>query len=257
MKGEGILKVCRFLYQGETLYGEIEGDKLFCLDRSYLEDMVQRTGKILPIDEVKLLTPVEPTKIICVGLNYAKHIEELGHSLHEDPVIFLKPLTTLIGPEDEILLPQMSNQVEYEGELVVVIGKPLKNASEDQVRDSIFGYTCGNDVTARDLQKKDGQWTRSKGFDTFCPIGPWIVTDLDSSQLDIHTILNGVTKQSSNTKYLINPVTKLISYISQIMTLNPGDIIMTGTPEGVGPMKSGDEVTIHVEGIGQLNNHVR
>lgn len=257
MKGEGVLKVCRFLYQGETLYGEIEGDKLFCLDRSYLEDKVQRTGKILPMDEVKLLTPVEPTKIICVGLNYAKHIEELGHSLHEDPVIFLKPLTTLIGPEDEILLPKMSNQVEYEGELVVVIGKPLKNASEDQVRDSIFGYTCGNDVTARDLQKKDGQWTRSKGFDTFCPIGPWIVTDLDSSHLDIRTILNGDTKQSSNTKYLINPVTKLIRYISQIMTLNPGDIIMTGTPEGVGPMKSGDEVTIRVEGIGQLNNRVR
>jgi len=208
------------------------------------------------LGEVRLLAPVQPSKIVCIGLNYAKHIEELGHTLHEDPVIFLKPLTTLIGPEDEILLPKMSQQVEYEAELVVVIGKTLKDVPEDQVLDSIFGYTCGNDVTARDLQRKDGQWTRSKGFDTFCPIGPYIVPDLNPSNLGIRSILNGEIKQSSNTEYFLHSVPKLVSYISQIMTLTPGDVIMTGTPEGVGPMKSGDEIIIQIEGIGELHNKV-
>ena len=210
----------------------------------------------MKLGEVRLLAPVQPSKIVCIGLNYAKHIEELGHTLHEDPVIFLKPLTTLIGPEDEILLPKMSQQVEYEAELVVVIGKTLKDVPEDQVLDSIFGYTCGNDVTARDLQRKDGQWTRSKGFDTFCPIGPYIVPDLNPSNLGIRSILNGEIKQSSNTEYFLHSVPKLVSYISQIMTLTPGDVIMTGTPEGVGPMKSGDEIIIQIEGIGELHNKV-
>lgn len=251
------MKYARFQYQSKACYGEIEGEKIFLLDQSFHEASCQRTGVMVNLSEVKLLTPVQPSKIICVGLNYSKHIEEMGDTLHEEPVIFLKPLTTLIGPEDEVVIPQMSDRVEYEAELVVVIGKTMKDVAEDQVFDSIFGYTCGNDVTARDLQQKDGQWTRSKGFDTFCPMGPWIVTDLDSSELDIRSILNGETKQSSNTKYFIYSVAKLISYISQIMTLNPGDVIMTGTPEGVGPMKSGDEIVIEVEGIGQLSNTIR
>lgn len=251
------MKIVRFQYQGNVCYGEIEGEKIFLLNHTYLDENYKRTGVIVNLSEVKLLTPVEPSKIICIGLNYAKHIEELGHTLHDDPVLFLKPLTALIGPEDEVLLPKMSERVEYEAELVVVIGKAMKDVPEDKVFDSIFGYTCGNDVTARDLQRKDGQWTRSKGFDTFCPIGPWIVTDLDPGQLEIRSILNGEIKQSSSTKYFINTVPKLVSFISQVMTLNPGDIIMTGTPEGVGPMQSGDEIVIQVEGIGELRNTVR
>ncbi|KGK88970.1 hypothetical protein DP73_11785 [Desulfosporosinus sp. HMP52] len=250
------MKVIRFEYQDKTGYGELEGEKIFLLDRSYLEENCKRTGEMVNLNEVKLLTPVQPSKIICVGLNYSKHIEEMGDILHEEPVIFLKPLTSLIGPEDEVIIPKMSNRVEYEAELVVVVGKTLKDKAEDQVLDSIFGYTCGNDVTARDLQQKDGQWTRGKGFDTFCPIGPWIVTDLDVSELGIRSVLNGETKQSSNTKYFIHSVAKLISYISQVMTINPGDVIMTGTPEGVGPMKSGDKIVIEVEGIGQLRNKI-
>lgn len=250
------MKVVRFEYQGKASYGELEGEKIFLLDRSYFEENFKLTGDIVNLNDVKLLTPVQPSKIICVGLNYSKHIEEMGDILHEEPVLFLKPLTSLIGPEDEVIIPKMSNRVEYEAELVAVVGKTMKDVTEDQVLDSIFGYTCGNDVTARDLQKKDGQWTRGKGFDTFCPIGPWIVTDLDVSELDIRSVLNGETKQSSNTKYFIHSVAKLVSFISQVMTLNPGDVIMTGTPEGVGPMKSGDEIVIEVDGIGQLRNKI-
>lgn len=251
------MKFIRFLHRKDVYFGELEGENVYILDRSYLDEDCKRTEVSVKLNEVRLLAPVQPTKIICIGLNYAKHIEELGYILHEDPVIFLKPLTTLIGPEDEIILPKMSQHVEYEAELVVVIGKTLKDAPEAVVLDSIFGYTCGNDVTARDLQRKDGQWTRSKGFDTFCPIGPYIVTDLDSSNLRIRSVLNGVVKQSSNTENFINSIPKLVSYISQIMTLNPGDVIMTGTPEGVGPMKSGDEISIQIEGIGELHNTVR
>jgi 2-keto-4-pentenoate hydratase/2-oxohepta-3-ene-1,7-dioic acid hydratase in catechol pathway len=250
------MKYIRFSHHEKVYFGELEGETVFVLDQSFFEPGFQRTDVQYNLNEVKLLTPVQPSKILCIGLNYAKHIVELGHDHHEDPVIFLKPLTTLIGPEEEIVIPSMSKQVEYEGELVVVIGKTLKNVPEAQVFDSIFGYTCGNDVTARDLQRKDGQWTRSKGFDTFCPMGPWIVTDLDPSKLEIRAILNGEVKQSSNTEYLIHTIPKLVSYISQIMTLYPGDVIMTGTPEGVGPMNAGDEISIQIEGIGGLRNIV-
>lgn len=251
------MKYIRFKYEDKVCFGLLEGDKINILDRSYFENGWQKTGQAISIENVRLLAPVEPSKIVCIGLNYAKHIEELGHAFHEDPVIFLKPTTTLIGPEEEILIPAMSQQVEYEAELVVVVGKTAKNISETEAEDYIFGYTCGNDVTARDLQKKDGQWTRSKGFDTFCPIGPWIVSGLEPENLSIRSLLNGEVRQSSNTQNLINSVPKLVSYISQIMTLNPGDLIMTGTPEGVGPMKSGDVISVHIEGIGELRNRVR
>jgi 2-keto-4-pentenoate hydratase/2-oxohepta-3-ene-1,7-dioic acid hydratase in catechol pathway len=250
------VELVRFLHQEKVLFGEVKDETIFVLDRSYFDEGCKRTGASIKLDEVKLLTPVQPSKIICIGLNYAKHIEELGHTLYEDPVIFLKPLTTLIGPGDKIVYPKMSQQVEYEAELVVVIGKTLKDVAEDQVYDSIFGYTCGNDVTARDLQHKDGQWTRSKGFDTFCSIGPKIVTDLNPAEVGIRSLLNGEIKQSSNTHYFIHSIPKLVSYISQVMTLNPGDVIMTGTPEGVGPMKVGDQIVIQIEGIGELRNIV-
>ncbi|HHY28743.1 MAG TPA: fumarylacetoacetate hydrolase family protein [Desulfitobacterium dehalogenans] len=247
----------RFLYEDKICFGQLQGESIEVLDRSYLEQGCRKTGQILQAERVRLLSPVEPTKIVCIGLNYAKHIEELGHTLHDDPVIFLKPVTSLVGPEDEIILPPMSQQVEYEAELVVVMGKTAKDITEDQAEDYIFGFTCGNDVTARDLQKKDGQWTRSKSFDTFCPIGPWVVTDLDHRDVKISSVLNGEVKQSAGTSSLINSVPKLVSYISQIMTLNPGDLIMTGTPEGVGPMKAGDVIDVEIEGIGRLRNLVR
>ncbi|MEL1135825.1 fumarylacetoacetate hydrolase family protein [Desulfitobacterium sp. THU1] len=250
------MKYIRFSHERDTFYGQVEGETIHVLDRSYLEEGCQRTGQIIPLAGVRLLAPVEPSKIVCIGLNYAKHIVELGHTRHDEPVIFLKPSTALIGPEDVIDHPAMSQQVEYEAELVVVMGKTAKNISVAQAQDYIFGYTCGNDVTARDLQKKDGQWTRCKGFDTFCPIGPWIVPDLEHNNLNIRSLLNGDVKQSSNTRNLLNSVPELISYISQIMTLNPGDLIMTGTPEGVGPMKAGDVITIEIEGIGKLENKV-
>lgn len=250
------MKYIRFLHEDKISFGQLEGDIIYLLDRSYLERDCKKTGQVLEVEKVRLLAPVEPSKIVCVGLNYAKHIEELGHTFHDDPVIFLKPSTSLIGPADKIFLPSMSQQVEYEAELVVVIGKTAKNIPEDQVEDYIFGFTCGNDVTARDLQKKDGQWTRSKGFDTFCPIGPWIVSHLDHRNLAIRSLLNEEVRQSSNTNNFIKSVPKLISYISQVMTLNAGDLIMTGTPEGVGPMRAGDVVTIEIEGIGQLHNSV-
>lgn len=252
-----MMKYIRFLHEGSINYGKLDKEEIIVLDRSYLEEGCQPNGELLRLEEVKILAPVQPSKVVCIGLNYSKHIEEMGDTRHEDPIIFIKPATTVIGPEDEIISPAMSQQVEHEAELAVIIGKTMKDVPEEKVNEFIFGYTCGNDVTARDLQRKDGQWTRSKGFDTFCPLGPWVVTDLDTSHLEVRALLNGEVKQTSNTQYFLNPVAKLVSFISQVMTLLPGDVIMTGTPEGVSPMKSGDEIVIQVEGIGELRNSMR
>lgn len=251
------MKYIRFIHEGAIRFGTLDGEKITVLDRSFLEKKNLPTGQILTFKDVQLLAPVHPSKVVCIGLNYAKHIAEFGGSKPEDPIIFIKPNTSVIGPEAEIIAPAMSQQVDHEAELAVVIGKTAKDISEDKAFDYIFGYTCGNDVTARDLQRKDGQWTRGKGFDTFCPLGPWIVTDLDPNHLDVRAILNGKVKQSSNTQYFLNPITKLVSFISQVMTLLPGDVILTGTPEGVSPMKSGDEIVVQVEGIGELRNRIR
>jgi len=238
----------------EIRYGVLEGEQVRLLDRSFLDSNSKPTNACIPLDTVTLLAPVEPSKVICVGLNYALHIKEMNHSLPEDPVIFLKAPTCIIGPEAEIIYPKISQQVDYEAELAVVIGDTIKDVTEEEAAQAIFGYTCANDVTARDLQKKDGQWTRGKSFDTFCPIGPWVVTDLDPSRLEIQLLLNGEVKQSSNTRFFITSVPKLVSYISQVMTLKPGDIVLTGTPEGVGPMQSGDEVVVRIQAIGELHN---
>ena len=238
----------------EIRYGVLEGEQVRLLDRSFLDSNSKPTNACIPLDTVTLLAPVEPSKVICVGLNYALHIQEMNHSLPEDPVIFLKAPTCIIGPEAEIIYPKISQQVDYEAELAVVIGDTIKDVTEEEAAQAIFGYTCANDVTARDLQKKDGQWTRGKSFDTFCPIGPWVVTDLDPSRLEIQLLLNGEVKQSSNTRFFITSVPKLVSYISQVMTLKPGDIVLTGTPEGVGPMQSGDEVVVRIQAIGELHN---
>lgn len=251
------MKYVRFLNKDNNLnYGIMTGEMIQLLDGSFLDPLSKPTQTLVPGPEVTLLAPVEPGKVVCVGLNYALHAQELEHSLPADPVIFMKPQTSIIGPDAEIIYPKISQQVDYEAELAVVIGKTIKDVSEEEALGTVFGYTCANDVTARDLQKKDGQWTRSKSFDTFCPLGPWVVTDIDPGQLDVECLLNGEVKQASNTRYLIHSVPKLISFISQVMTLNPGDVILTGTPEGVGPMQPGDEVVVRIPMIGELRNTV-
>lgn len=212
-----------------------------------------KTGKEISIK--KILPPVMPSKVVCVGLNYRDHAKELGFDLPEEPLIFLKPSTSVIGHLDNILYPVQSERVDYEAELAVVISRPCSKVNPEEAASYILGYTCLNDVTARDLQIKDGQWTRAKSFDTFCPIGPYIETEIcDPDNLDIKLFLNGETRQASNTSNLIFPVNELISRISHIMTLNEGDIIATGTPSGIGPMNRGDRVCVEIEGIGVLEN---
>jgi 2-keto-4-pentenoate hydratase/2-oxohepta-3-ene-1,7-dioic acid hydratase in catechol pathway len=193
---------------------------------------------------------------VAVGLNYRDHAHELGHAVPEEPVIFLKPATTIIGPGESVIYPAASSRVDYEAELGVVVKDRTRNISPEEAPDHILGYTCANDVTARDLQKKDGQWTRAKSFDTFCPVGPWIETDLDPGDLLIQSYLNGERRQSSRTSQLIFNVHELVCFISGIMTLEPGDLIITGTPAGIGPMKPGDEIEVRIEGIGSLKNRI-
>lgn len=212
---------------------------------------------LLPLEEVKLLAPVMPSKVVCVGRNYREHAAELGNKMPDEPLLFLKAPSAVIGPEDGIELPQASQQVEHEGELGVVIGRLARKLSaNDNPLDYVFGYTCVNDVTARDLQRKDVQFTRGKSFDTFCPAGPWIETELDPANVTVTTRLNGEIKQQGNTADMAFPVAFLIRYISEIMTLYPGDLIATGTPAGVSKMKAGDMVEVEVPGIGVLRNQV-
>lgn len=215
------------------------------------------TGNEIPVSKVKLLAPVYPSKIVAVGLNYRKHAEELHQTVPHEPILFMKPSSSVIGYGDSILYPKMSHQVDYEAELAVVIKKKAKNVSKEKVSDYILGYTCFNDVTARDLQKKDGQWTRAKSFDTFSSFGPWIVSDLDSSDLRIESYLNGVQKQDGRTSDMIFDVPFLVSFISQVMTLEAGDLITTGTPPGIGPMNIGDAIEVRIEKIGTLKNCIK
>ena len=208
------------------------------------------------MEDVELLAPCCPSKIVCVGLNYVEHAKELKMKLPEEPILFLKPPSAVIGPGTEIIVPKSSERVDYEGELGVVIGKRCKAIAADEAKKHILGYTCFNDVTARDLQQKDGQWTRAKSFDTFAPFGPWIAS-IDPSDADINTRVNGQIRQSSNTADLIFGVPSLIEFISNVMTLEPGDVIATGTPPGVGRLEKGDVVEVEIEGIGVLKNRVK
>lgn len=209
-----------------------------------------------PLEKVRLLAPIQPGKIICVGLNYSAHAQESDSPVPELPLIFLKPPSTVIGPGDLIRLPPQSEQVDHEAELTVVIGKRGRWIPAEKALQYVFGYTVGNDVTARDLQHRDGQWTRSKGFDTFCPIGPWIETDFDPSDALVSCYVNKEMRQMASTRDMIFNVRQLIAFISSIMTLEPGDLIMTGTPSGVGRLASGDIVEANIEGIGSLRNPV-
>lgn len=259
------MKIVRFDRNGAKLYGVLEGEHISVLDgfpnRKILNELPpgvsNKTGRTLSRTQVRLLAPCEPSKIVALGLNYRDHAAEFGRAVPDEPLIFLKPSTAVIGPDMDIVYPAMSRRVDYEAELAVVIGRTAKRVPEEQALDYVLGYTCFNDVTARDLQKKDGLFTRAKGFDTFAPMGPWIETEIaDPDHLAVEAYLNGERRQYSNTGNMVFGVRRLVSFISHIMTLLPGDVIATGTPAGIGPMRPGDVVEVRVEGIGTLRNRV-
>ena len=249
------MRIVRFREGSDICYGIIEGSLVSELQGDIFAQH-EFTEKKYPMEELEILAPCQPTKIVALGLNYRSHAEELKMKLPEEPLLFLKPSTSVIGPNKNIVYPSMSHRIDYEAELGVVIGRETKSISEDKAKEYILGYTCFNDVTARDLQGKDKQFTRSKGFDTFAPMGPWIETELDPCNLKVESYLNGELKQSGTTADLVFSVFHLVSFISKVMTLLPGDIIATGTPAGIGPMKVGDTIEIVVEGIGTLKNEV-
>ncbi len=248
------MRLVLFEHRGGFFRGVLEGREVRLLkDGAGLKEIVP-TDTVVSLDEVQLLAPSLPSKVIALGLNYRDHAKELGMALPEEPLIFLKPSTAVVGEGAPIIIPPMSQRVDYEAELAVVINHAARNVPEEEALDYVLGYTCFNDVTARDLQQKDVQFTRSKSFDTFAPLGPWIETELDPSDLRVRAFLNDELRQDSSTKNLIFRVPTLISFISRIMTLLPGDVIATGTPAGIGPMQPGDVVRIEVEGIGSLTN---
>lgn len=250
------MKIYRYKHDAKTETGVLKEDRLYPVQGSMFRKF-RTARKGIPVGDVTLLPPVMPSKIIAIGLNYKDHAMERGKVLPDEPLIFLKPSSAVIGPKDIIVYPAMSKRVDFEGELAVVIKKKVRSLRpDDEANDYILGYSCFNDVTARDLQTKDVQFTRAKSFDTFAAIGPCIATDLDPARLRIKTFLNGKLKQSGNTRNLIFPIPFLVRFVSNIMTLNPGDVITTGTPAGVGPMVPGDRVDVQIDGIGTLSNTV-
>jgi 2-keto-4-pentenoate hydratase/2-oxohepta-3-ene-1,7-dioic acid hydratase in catechol pathway len=252
----GLMRYLRVAQQDGAMYGRLDGD-LIRLIEGDLFGAYRVTERTVPLASARLLTPCVPTKIVAIGVNYKDHAAEFKKDLPEEPLMFLKPPSALLAPEEAIVYPEgVTRRMDYEGELAVVIRKRTRHATLEQAAAAILGYTCCNDVTARDLQKKDGQWSRAKGFDTFCPLGPVIATDLDPAQLRIVTRLNGEVKQDAPVSAMIFDVPTLISRVSAVMTLMPGDVITTGTPSGVGPMKPGDVVEVSIQGIGTLRNRV-
>ena len=233
----------------ESLITALAGDPLYV--------GLQPTDEQVRLADARLLSPVLPrSKVVGIGRNYAAHAAEMGGEVPDEPLMFLKPNTSVVGPGDPVFYPRQTEELHYEGELAVVIGRICRDVPKEKYADVIHGYTIGNDVTARDLQRKDGQFTRAKGFDSFCPLGPWVETELDVSDLRVQTFLNGETRQDGRTSDLIFDVPSLIAHVTSVMTLLPGDVILTGTPEGVGPMNVGDEVEISIQGIGNLTNKV-
>ncbi len=249
------MKIVRFSIGNKVGYGILDGETIQALEGKPYQHLTP-SGHYYQLSGLKLLSPCTPSKIVALGLNYRQHAKELGAPLPNAPLVFLKPSTAVIGHEDNIIYPAASHRVDYEGELGVVIKKPVWRASIKDALDYVLGYTCFNDVTARDLQQKDKQWTRAKSFDTFAAVGPCIETKLDPGNVTLETYLNGKLKQQGNTSDLIYSIPELINFISHVMTLLPGDIIATGTPSGIGPMYSGDTVEVKIEPIGTLRNHV-
>lgn len=250
------MRVIRYRQEDEKpRYGWVFEDKVGEIEGAIFGQFKRAEAEI-PIESVEIIAPVEPSKIVCVGRNYAAHAEEHGAEVPDLPLLFLKPPSAIIASGKTIILPPQSKTVEHEAELAIVIGKRGKWIQTEEVSDHIFGYTIANDVSARDLQRRDGQWTRAKGFDTFCPIGPWIETEFDATDALITCYVNEEMRQIASTRDMVFPVSQLIVFISSVMTLEPGDVILTGTPAGVGPLEDGDEVVISIEEIGELKNSV-
>ena len=249
------MKIGRCSVSGKAYYCVLNGTDVRLLAAPPFENIVY-DGRDVPVSEVTFLPPVSPSKVVAIGLNYRDHAKEFGKPMPGEPLIFIKPTTALIGDGDDIVYPEMSERVDYEGELAVVIGKTAKQVRVEEARDHIFGFTIMNDVTARDLQAKDVQYTRAKGFDTFAPIGPWIETELAPENLSIKTSVNGILKQDGTTADMQFSVYQIISFVSHVMTLLPGDVISTGTPPGIGPMNRGDSVEVEIQGIGVLHNRL-
>lgn len=252
------MKFLRFLYNDEISYGILKENTstIIKLEGSPFEEYKELQEE-LNMDNVKILTPCDFTKAVCVGLNYRDHAKEFNHPIPESPVLFMKPSTSALACNEDIIKPEICKRLDYEAELAIVIKKKAHNIEEKDAHKYILGYTCANDVTARDLQPQNGQWTLAKGFDTFCPFGPYIETQLDPKNLKIQSILNGKVMQESNTSNLIFDPIYLVSYISKIMSLNPGDIILTGTPSGVSHMIDGSKISVKIENIGELVNTVK
>ena len=250
------MRIVRFQIKKETpQFGWVAGDLVGRIDGSPFGEF-QRSEATIPVDQVRLLAPILPGKIVCVGRNYAEHIRETSAEVPTTPLIFLKPPSAVIGPLETIFMPPQSLQVDHEAELAVVIGKPARWVQLEQAMSYVYGYTAGNDVTARDLQRKDGQWTRSKSFNTFCPLGPGIETDFNPADALITCHVSGELRQMASTRDMIFHIDQLIAFISSIMTLDPGDVIMTGTPAGISPLHPGDVVEVTIDGIGTLRNNV-
>ncbi|OZM74056.1 2-hydroxyhepta-2,4-diene-1,7-dioate isomerase [Amycolatopsis antarctica] len=254
------MRLARIAHPGGVAFAAVEGDG----DDAQVLEIAEHpfgnpnfTGKRWPLADVRLLAPILPTKVVAIGRNYADHAAEMGNDVPTDPMMFLKPSTSVIGPNAAIKLPASSSHVDFEGELAVVIGQPVRNVPAARASAAVLGYTVANDVSARDHQKSDGQWGRAKGFDTFCPLGPWIETSIDASDLALRSQVDGETKQDSRTSLLVHKIPDLIEFVSGVMTLLPGDVILTGTPAGVGPITSDQDVAITIEGIGTLANPVQ
>jgi len=250
------MKLIRFTKNNTECCGILERDQIAVLAGDLLGDLSARTGETIPLAAVRVLPPVRPSKIIAVGLNYLDHIKEFNLPVPTEPCIFLKPPTAVIGHADAIVMPRLSKRVDYEAELAIVIGRTCRGSAPAEAGGYVLGYTCLNDVTARDLQQTDVQWARAKSFDTFCPLGPVIETEVDPDHLRVRSLLNGTVKQDSNTARMVFSCGAIVSFVSQVMTLLPGDIIATGTPGGGGTLAAGDTVEIDIEGIGRLTNKV-
>jgi 2-keto-4-pentenoate hydratase/2-oxohepta-3-ene-1,7-dioic acid hydratase in catechol pathway len=255
------VRIARFAHPTGMSFGVVEGDAEAGLTVAEIDGhpfgQIRFTGQRWAVADVRLLSPILPSKVVCVGRNYADHAAEHGAEVPPEPLLFLKPSTSVIGPRDAIRLPPQSKQVEHEAELAAVIGPPgARRVDRAGAARAVFGYTCANDVTARDLQRSDGQWARAKGFDSFCPLGPWIVTDLDAGDLEVRCEVGEEVRQLGRTRDMVFDVPTLVSYASHVMTLLPGDVVLTGTPAGVGPLEDGDVVTVTVERVGSLRNPV-
>ncbi len=256
------MRIARFAVAGEISYGLVEGAgedpadlTVATLAGHPLFDPTP-TGRSLPLSSVRLLAPTQPINVVCIGKNYAEHAAEMGGPAPASPVVFLKPATSVVGPGDPVRLPRDSARVDHEAELAVVIGKPARDLTPDDALGHVWGYTAANDVTARDHQKSDGQWTRGKGHDTFCPLGPWLETDLDPSAVGVQCSVDGALRQDGNTRDLLHDVPSVLAFITSFMTLLPGDVVLTGTPAGVGPLQPGATVSVRVQGVGSLTNPV-